>query len=199
MSFFSNLTSHLNLIPALSAAIQEIKLIGGSKETAVQKVGQIIEVSAAVGEIVPVPIVSAVSATVEEIAQMIFNTGTRARGAGGSRHSNPCQFDHVYPRLTAPRKKERPPENHRRPFHCSHFASATAMSSQGCGGHFSLTGWALSHHFRPSTASTEGSSLGSVTPCPLGSEHGVRDAGRVDGIGPLCASSTPPDTGDASI
>jgi hypothetical protein len=73
MSFLSNLESHLNLIPTIVQAVQAFQAIGHSKETTVQKIGQIIEVTAALGEAVPLPIVAAISATVESIAEQIFN------------------------------------------------------------------------------------------------------------------------------
>lgn len=74
MSFLQTLESHLNLIPVISAAIQEFKAIGASKETTVVKIGQIVEVSAALGEQVPVPLVASISATVETFAEAIFGT-----------------------------------------------------------------------------------------------------------------------------
>jgi len=73
MSFLSNLESHLNLIPTIVQAVQAFQAIGHSKETTVQKLGQIIEVTAALGEAVPIPLVAAISATVESIAEQIFN------------------------------------------------------------------------------------------------------------------------------
>ena len=72
MNFFQTLEAHLNLIPVITTAIQTLQQIGHTKESAVQKVGQIIETSAAVGESIPVPVVSSVSALVEDIAQAIF-------------------------------------------------------------------------------------------------------------------------------
>lgn len=73
MKFLTTLASHLNLIAPIVQAIQAYQAIGHSKETVVQKVGQIIEVTAALGEAVPIPLVDAVSATVESIAQQIFS------------------------------------------------------------------------------------------------------------------------------
>jgi hypothetical protein len=78
MSFLSNLESHLNLIPTIVQAVQAFQAIGHSKETTVQKIGQIIEVTAALGEAVPLPIVAAISATVESIAEQIFNPAPAA-------------------------------------------------------------------------------------------------------------------------
>jgi hypothetical protein len=74
MSFLQNLETHLSLIPAITAAIQSFQAIGHTKESAVAKIGQIIQTSAAIGEVVPVPLVGAISATVEEIAGAIFKT-----------------------------------------------------------------------------------------------------------------------------
>lgn len=73
MSFLSTLQANLGLIPTLVSAIQAFQEIGHSQETTVQKIGQIVEVAAAVGEVVPVPQVAAVSSLIESIAQQIFN------------------------------------------------------------------------------------------------------------------------------
>ena len=59
------------------------------------------------------------------------------------------------------------------------------MTTQIRGTKFDATTGAWPHNFGPTAASPEGAPLGGIAPCPLGSEHGVRDAGRVDGIGPL--------------
>ena len=81
MSFLSELYAHLNLIPVIKAAIQTYQEIGHSKETTTQKLGQIIETTAALGEAVPVPVVAAISATIESIAEQIFNPPATAPAA----------------------------------------------------------------------------------------------------------------------
>jgi hypothetical protein len=78
MTFFQNLTAHLNLIPAIANAVQAFQAIGHSKESTLAKVLQIIEVSANLGETIPVPVVAAVSATVASIVEQIFSPATSA-------------------------------------------------------------------------------------------------------------------------
>lgn len=73
MNFLQSLSTHLGLVPVIVQAVQAFQLIGHSKESTVLKIGQIIEVSAAVGEQVPVPMVASISTLVEGIAQQIFN------------------------------------------------------------------------------------------------------------------------------
>jgi hypothetical protein len=72
MTFWQNLTSHLNLIPALVRAVQEFQDIGHTKESAVAKVVQIVKTCATLGEQIPVPQVAAISAIVEGIAEQVF-------------------------------------------------------------------------------------------------------------------------------
>lgn len=72
MNFLQTLSAHLNLVPNIIQAVQAFQTIGHSKETTVQKIGQMIELSAAIGEQVPVPVVVSVSTLVESIAQQIF-------------------------------------------------------------------------------------------------------------------------------
>jgi hypothetical protein len=74
MSWLTTLTQHLNLVPAIVSAVQSFQAIGHTKESTVQKVGQIIQVAASVGEVVPIPQVMAVSSLVDTIAQGVFNT-----------------------------------------------------------------------------------------------------------------------------
>lgn len=73
MTFLQTLESHLYLIPTIISAVQAFQTIGHSKETTLQKVVQIVEVSAAVGEQATVPLVSSISATVESIVEQVFN------------------------------------------------------------------------------------------------------------------------------
>jgi hypothetical protein len=72
MSFFSTLAEHLNLVPAISTAVQEFQSIGHSKETTLQKIQGIVDASAQVGEQVPVPVVQGVSALVQTIVDAVF-------------------------------------------------------------------------------------------------------------------------------
>lgn len=81
MNFLKQLESHLSLVPTIVAAVQAFQSIGHSKETTIQKIGDIIKVSAAVGEAVPIPIVAAVSGLVETIAGAVFAPATPAAGA----------------------------------------------------------------------------------------------------------------------
>lgn len=72
--FLSFINGHLGLIPTAVAAFTALQQIGHTKESALAKVTQIIEVSAALGEQIPEKHVQAVSTTIEDIAQRIFGT-----------------------------------------------------------------------------------------------------------------------------
>lgn len=74
MNFLNLILAHLNLIPPIANAVQVFQNIGHSKETTIQKVGDIIKTAATVGEQIPVPVVEAISATVETVAEAVFAT-----------------------------------------------------------------------------------------------------------------------------
>ena len=70
--FLIALTSHMNLIPGIVAAAQALQAIGHSQESTVQKIVQAVEVTAAVGETVPNPLVQSISTMVESIVTQVF-------------------------------------------------------------------------------------------------------------------------------
>jgi hypothetical protein len=72
MSFWTNLESHLNLIPTVAVAIQTMQSIGQTKENAITKAAQIVAVAAQEGEQIPIPVVQAVSATILDIIELVF-------------------------------------------------------------------------------------------------------------------------------
>lgn len=81
MTFLQQLESHLNLIPVIVAAVQAFQQIGHSKETTIQKIGEIIQISALVGEQIPIPVVQNVSALIDSIATQVFTPAVKATGA----------------------------------------------------------------------------------------------------------------------
>jgi hypothetical protein len=82
-SFLVNLEQALGLIPTIIMAVQAFKDIGHSKDTTVQKIGDIVQISAAIGEVVPIPQVQSISAIIESIATQVFTpTPTTASPAG---------------------------------------------------------------------------------------------------------------------
>lgn len=72
----SNLLKEIELgvtsVGNIATAVGAIKAAGASKETTLQKVGQIVEIAAATGETIPVPQVQAVSGLVLAIAEEVF-------------------------------------------------------------------------------------------------------------------------------
>jgi hypothetical protein len=74
--FLIALTSHLNLIPGIVAAAQALQSIGHSKESTLQKIVESVEITAAVGETIPVPLVQSISGLVENIVTQVFPAAT---------------------------------------------------------------------------------------------------------------------------
>jgi hypothetical protein len=72
MSWLTILQQHLDLVPSIVAAVQSFATIGHSKETTIQKIEDITKVAAAVGEVVPIPQVQAISTLVETVANAVF-------------------------------------------------------------------------------------------------------------------------------
>jgi hypothetical protein len=77
-TFLIALTSHLNLIPGIVAAAQALQSIGHSKENTLQKIVESIEITAAVGETIPVPLVQSISGLVESIVTQVFPSAPAA-------------------------------------------------------------------------------------------------------------------------
>ncbi len=77
MTFLQQLESHLNLVPVIVAAVQAYQTICHSKQTTVEKIGEIIQVSALVGEQIPIAVVQNVSALIENIATQVFTPAAK--------------------------------------------------------------------------------------------------------------------------
>ena len=78
MSWLTNLTSHLSLIPVAVQAIQAFQAIGHSQESTLAKVTDIVKLSAQVGEKVPEVHVAAVSTLIESLITQIYGAPTAA-------------------------------------------------------------------------------------------------------------------------
>ena len=68
------LQSLLGMLPLIGPAIQGFQAIGHSKETAVQKVTQSVQLAATIGEGIPVPGVAAISTIIADIASKLPET-----------------------------------------------------------------------------------------------------------------------------
>ena len=88
-SFLVNLEQALGLIPTIIMAVQAFKDIGHSKDTTVQKIGDIVQISAAIGEVVPIPQVQSISAIIESIATQVFTPTTPAPAGAAAIAINP--------------------------------------------------------------------------------------------------------------
>lgn len=80
-TFLSNIQGLLGLVPVIGQAVTAFKAIGHSQATAITKINEIVQVSAAVGELIPIPQVQAISAIVESIAQQVYATSAPAAPA----------------------------------------------------------------------------------------------------------------------